>query len=217
MVDECYEIKEYIKGKRCDVKRFTPRFCLHLIKYYLQEKKYKPHEVRLNVVEFAEKNGLDIKLNINRLIKYVTEEDTTVLSRDVEVIVTQNDVNEINSRFITKKAKMCALAFLCYSKFYLGRKDVLQQDGFFPLYQVDFANWLNIRPQNLSKYVTELEQCGYIRKIHIDKKHNPQVEIWGKHNHYKLLVESKGRTQKEKVYKLKNNDINKLFEEILVT
>jgi hypothetical protein len=135
------------------------------------------------------------------------------LKDNIVVKVSEDDINRIVWLFDSKRARMVALAMLCYAKVYANA------GGEFNISTAALAEWTGVsRSMLLKKYIPELETLGYIKKVESDSV----TYNWHKGKQYEThrYTTSKFRIlvplYNDGTYQLINNDIHKLYDEIFV-
>ena len=164
MINEKLEVQEYLEGKNIN-KLCVYRICYMLAKWY-KEQGLDNATIRTRIFEWANANKIYIEFNLNKLI-YAAIEDRTPLRGDVDVFISDSDVEEIRKRFDSKNTRMLALALLAYGK------ACGTHNGECSVSLLALANWLNMNPGNLSgRHFRELIDFGYISKAEVKHKWN---------------------------------------------
>ena len=162
MIDEKFEVEQYLRGENIN-KLNIYRTCYLLAKYYM-EKGLDNINVRTHIFEWANKHGIYIEFNLNRII-YVAREDKTKLRGDVVAHISEEDIEEIRKRFDSKNTRMLALALLAYGKVCAAA------NGECTVSMVGMSNWLNIAYPNLvNRHMQELIDFGYVSKVENKRK-----------------------------------------------
>ena len=125
-----------------------------LMATYFYEQGMSAKEIRQRIYKWGNDYRVFITFNINHAIQNVIEEDRKLF--DSPIYLSENDLEEINSRFTSKNVKKCALAILLLSKIYSD------EDGFFSFNQTDFAKWVKIKQPHVSEIFDELVTMEYI-------------------------------------------------------
>lgn len=208
MIDEVYEVKEYLSGKSVS-ERGRYRAAYLIARWYTQEGK-DFREVRNAIFDWAKHTGNYIKYNVNDIITSARS-CTERLKDNVIVCVGENDINQIVLLFDSKKARMTALAMLCYAKVYANA------GGEFNISTSALAEWIGVsRSMLLKKYIPELETLSYIEKVTPDTK----TFTWhkGKQHETNKYVTSRFRIlaplYNDGKYQLVGNNIKELYDEI---
>lgn len=133
-------------------------------------------------------------------------EQNMKLEGESPVYINQDDIEEIKNRFDTYYERKIALAIICYAKAYAV-------DGKFKLSQGMFANWLGMNPRTIRKYLNTMATLEFLYQ-----SENGDVNSW-----YQKYVVSELNTFEiglplinEGEFKLIDNDIEKLYEEIFL-
>lgn len=197
MINERYEVEQYLRGENIN-KLNTYRICYLLAKYYI-EKNLDNIAIRTNIFNWANKHGIYLEFNLNRII-YMARDDNAKLRGDEEVFISMADIEEIRKRFDNKNTRMLALALLAYGKACAGanRECTVSMIG--------VANWLNIAYSNLiNRNLQELIDFGYVSKVDTAKK-------W-KHSKRSQVTRIKFNVPINNVgeFKVENNNIAVIF------
>ena len=206
MIDEIFEVKQYLKGVNVS-KQNLYRTCYLLVKWY-KELGSKKIEVRAALFEWGKKYNFYIKYNVNDIIDTVFERNSPNL-KSPEIKINKNDVKNINKRFDNKNTKLVALAVLCYAKAFAN------EDGEFSLTSVGLSSWLNINRQSIrKKYIKELIEYEFVSEVSKPERIKNKND-WGKpyeeqSTRYKINMPLNNSGD----FVLRNNEIGKLFSEV---
>ena len=201
MINEVELVKDLLAGVGIDNKCLY-RDCYLLAKWYKQ-KGCNHMEIRENIFKWAKDNDIYITYNLNNIIRKAMN-DKSRLKDNIVVRINGKDIIEIGRRFDGRNVRLLALALLCYAKANDNR------DGEFYISSVALGSWIGIANSNiLSRYLPELEDFGYVKKLECSKSH-----CWDSSEKYKqlrliLLVPftNDGSVQ------LNGNDIKALYDE----
>ena len=160
---------------------------------------------RKEIFKWANQYGVFISDDLNSIIQKAYY-DKHGLMQEVDIFVNQRDIEEIKSRFDKYNSRLVAFAFLCYAKRFADK------DGMFRLSIVGVANWIGIDNSNVSKYVNEMVDFGYVKKFNereltYIKKRKSGID---KINAFKICY----GLVNEGEYKIKDIDFVAEFEEI---
>lgn len=168
MINERLEVQEYLEGKNIN-KLCVYRICYMLAKWF-KEQGLDHIRIRTQIFEWANANKIYLEFNLNKLI-YAAMEDKNSLRGDVDVYISESDIEEIRKRFDSKNTRMLALALLAYGKA-CGTKN-----GECAVSLLGISNWLNMNYGNLStRHFRELIDFGYISKVEQKHKWNPNLK-----------------------------------------
>lgn len=180
MINEVDLVKDLLSGTGID-KKCLYRDCYLLAKWYKQNG-CNHMEIRENIFKWAKDNNIYITYNLNNIIRKAMN-DKSRLRDNVVVRISGKDVIEIGRRFDGRNVRMLALAMLCYAKANANR------DGEFSISSVALGCWIGIANSNiLSRYLPELEDFGYIKKLDCAKAHSWDASDKYKQLRLKLLV-----------------------------
>lgn len=210
MVDEVYEVKEYLGGKRVS-ERGRYRAAFFVARWYTQEG-FGIKETRNKVFEWAKSSGNYLKYNVNDIVSGARECKDR-LKDNVIVRVSESDVNGIVKLFDNQKSRRLALALLCYAKAHANR------DGEFDISASALAEWVGLSRTSISsRYLPELIDLEYIEKVEPDtpvmRWHHEQQYKTSKYRPLRLRINASLYNAGK--YQLVHNDIDKLFDEIFV-
>jgi hypothetical protein len=153
MINERIETMNYLQGKNFDDRKCTWRMCV-LMATYFYEQGQSAIEIRKSLYKWGHDYNVYITFNVNHAIQNVMEEDRHLF--DSSIYISDQEVEEIVSRFSSKNVKKCALAILLLAKVYAD------EDGFFTFNQKDFAKWVGIKQPHVSEIFDELVTMEYI-------------------------------------------------------
>jgi len=201
MINEVVEVKNYLAGDNINSKNLYRT--VSLIAKWFREQGKSHIEIRNAIFEWGKQYNIYIKYNINNII-YKTMDDSTLLKNDTVVKINKNDIEEINSRFSSKNAKLTALSLLCYAKVHADK------DKTFNVSSVALSAWIGIAASNLSsRYFRELYDFGYITKLETPKN----TFKWSsdkKNSVYQINVNIHNSGD----YSLIDNNIHELYGEV---
>lgn len=207
MIDEIYEVNQYLRGENIDKKNLH-RICYLLAKYY-KEQGLNHLKIRENIFDWAKSNGVFFTFGVNDVI-YQVLGDNTKLRGDIPIYITQSDINEINSRFDKKPCKHLALAILSYAKATANR------DGEVTISAISFAHWVGLQRQHISsRYIPELIDFDFMERISDEETYfmwdkNKPIS---KNRRYKLKVPITNESENA-LYKVNNNNIKEICNEV---
>lgn len=162
MINEKLEVREYLDGKNIN-KACIYRICYMLAKWY-KEQGLENADIRSKIFEWANANKIYLEFNLNKLI-YAAVADKIPLRGDVDVYISEADIEEIRKRFDSKNTRMLALALLAYAK------ACGVHNGECSVSLLAMANWLNMNHGNLSgRHFKELIDFGYISRAELKHK-----------------------------------------------
>lgn len=211
MLDEVYEVKEYLSNKPVS-ERGRYRAAYLIARWYTQEGcDFK--DTRAHVYEWAKSSGNYIKYNVNDIVT-AARQCKDRLKDNPKLCISEADINRIVELFDNPKTRLLALAVLCYAKVYAN------SEGEFNVSVAALSEWIGL-PQSsvVKRYLPELEQLGYLKKLVVSQH---QSYTWSRGKERKT---SKYRTTRMRVtaplhnageFKLEHNDIRKLYDEIFV-
>lgn len=210
MLDEVYEVQEYLGGKKVS-ERGRYRAAYLIARWYTQEGcDFK--ETRARVYDWAKSSGNYIKYNVNDIVT-AARQCKDRLKDNPKLCVSEADINRIVELFDASKTRLLALAILCYAKVYAN------SNGEFNISVSALADWIGVAQSSLVKrYIPELEQLGYLTKLGAEKT----AHTWHRGKEHQT---NKYRTTRMKIsaplhnagpYRLEHNNIGQLFDEIFV-
>lgn len=208
MIDEVYEVQEYLGGKKVS-ERGRYRAAYLIARWYTQEG-LDFCATRDAIFNWSKRTGNYLKYNVNDIVTGARA-CTERLTDNVNIRISEKDVNRIVRLFDSKKARMLALALLCFAKAHANR------DGVFNVSISALADWIGVSRTSITvDYLPELITLGYIEKID-----TPQpVTRWHKGKEYRT---ARYRSTRLKInaslynagkFELNHNDISGLYEEI---
>lgn len=210
MIDEVFEIKEYLNGKKIN-ERGRYRAAYLIARWFTQEG-LDFCATRDAIFEWSKRTGNYIKYNVNDIVTGARA-CTDRLTDNVTICVSENDINHIVRLFDSRKARLLALAILCFAKQHANR------DGVFNISMSALSDWIGIsRAQISSNYLPELITLGYVERVE-------SVQPVSRWHRDKELKTSRYKSTRLKInaslynagkYKMRNNDIEKLYDEIFV-
>lgn len=205
MLNEKNEIEALLKGERIN-KKYTYRSCYLLAKYF-KSLGYDHNKIREEIFAWGRKYEVYITDDLNSIIQRVFK-DKKEIAENIEIKISNNDIEEIIKRFDRYNTRLTAFAILCFAKKYANR------NGMFYMSRVGLSNWINIKQTNLSnRYIKELIDFNYLEKVTV--------------NDIKLIKINNKKVSKMLIYKIKVNfkntgeyivedyDIRKEFEKII--
>lgn len=206
MINETLQVQQYLNGENIN-KETLYRTCFLLVKWFREQNISNKMEIRNNIFAWASKHKVFIDFNLNGCIDSAFN-DNSRLTTDTIIKISQNDINDIRSRFDDKNTKKIALAVLCYAKAFSD------SNSEFSLSCTSLGCWTNIHYTNVSRrYINELIDYGYISLV----EQGNTKSVWGnkartKMNRYKINVSIRNAGE----YILKDNDIDSLYREIFL-
>ncbi len=199
------EIKAILEGKRIN-KHYTYRVC-YLLARYFKSLDYNHFQIREEIFKWAKANNIYITDDLNSIIQRALK-DRRKIVEDVNIRISNNDLEEIIKRFDRYNTRLTAFAILCFAKKYANK------DGSFYISRIGLSNWIGIAHTHLSsKYIRELIDFNYIERI---KANNPQLikiknKFVSKSSVYKINVNFHNSGK----YIFKDNNIREEFENII--
>lgn len=155
LVNEVYEVKEYLSGKPVS-KRGMCRAVYQVARWYIQEG-VSFLDVRNHIFDWLIRTGQPYDGDVNALISKAMEEKTPL--RDVPVYVNDTDIRRIWDLTDSKPLRKLALALLCYRKVY-ARK------GVFFISLSALSDWCGLpRPHISHTYLPALIELGYVSRL----------------------------------------------------
>lgn len=210
MIDEVYEVKQYLAGESVS-ERGRYRAAYQLARWYTQEG-YDFKATRNKIFEWARATNNYLKYNVNDIVTAARNHKER-LKDNVIVRISESDVNEIVRLFDSRNARRLALALLCYAKVYADK------DGVFDVSMASIGEWIGVAGQNISqRHLPELIALEYVEQVYDDSL----VAHWHKkkksHTHrYKTTrLKINASLYNAGKFELKNNDIDKLYNDIFV-
>lgn len=206
MINEYKMAKSYLEND--GVKKRNLFHTVYLIVKYYYEENLSRLEIREKVFEWGKKFSYFLPFDVNMIINMVFEKDRTKLTRNEFVYVTEEEINDIKTRFSLPKVQLTAFAFLCYSKSHADK------NGEFSISMDAMSAWLNVsRTMLFRRYLVELIGFGYIEKCAIKKYYLAKARtssLKNTANRYRLLVPVSKAEKGEKV----DNDILSAFNRL---
>lgn len=207
MIDEVYEVKEYLDGKKI-TERGRYRAAYMIARWYTQEG-CTFRETRDKIFEWAKRTDNFLKYNVNDIIESARNCDDR-LKDNVTLYISETDVNRIVTLFDGKNTRKLALALLCYAKVYANKNKE------FDVSLSALSEWCGVTRQHIShSYLPELIKLGYITKLDssaITVWHRAKKTTTSKYAQTRLRIEvplyNAGKFQ------LVRNDFKKLHNEI---
>lgn len=203
MINEQYEVAQYLEGKNVN-KKCLHRICFLLAKYY-KEKGMNHLEIRSEIFGWGRQYNIYFPFSVNSVI-YQALEDKHPLRGETQVYISDSDVAQILARFDSKNCKILALAILCYAKV------AANSDGEVAISTVAFANWLKMQQSHISgRYIPELIDFDFMEKLGDEETYFMwDKKTLSKNRRYKLKVP----LVNEGTYVLSDNDIFTLASEV---
>lgn len=154
MINEQYQVDEILKGK--NIGRYSQyRICYLLAKHY-KGCGFTPVDVRTKIFDWAKEKQCYITENVNNIIQSVFKENKPIVS-NINIHVSQEEIDDINKRFDLMTSKITALAILCFAKCYADK------NGYIKISQQELSAWIGVGRQHLSSsIIPELITFGYI-------------------------------------------------------
>jgi hypothetical protein len=145
-----------LNGERIN-KQYTYRTCYLLAKYFksLGQDSVK---IRESILDWSSKYQIYISDDLNSIIQKALHDNHELIS-EVEVKISQDDIDEIKKRFDKYNTQITAFAILCFAKIYAD------DSGVFKMSSVGLSNWTGIARTNMYVYLNELIDFKYIEKI----------------------------------------------------
>ncbi len=211
MIDETIYVQQLLDGKKIDSRGFYGA-CYLIAKYYL-ERGADLMDVIDNIRKWEEKYNYNINhkvASLNNLVHKAVD-DKAKLTDDVKIYINEKDIKEISKRFDNKNLRFVSLGVLCYAK-------AFSKNNEFNLSLTAFSDWLGLRVQHISAlYMPELEKYNYVHKVVLSEKDKSKKnlvlfkkQITARVSTYKIDVPIKNTGS----YMLKDNNINKLYDDI---
>ena len=204
MVDEIYEVNEYIAGKNITANNLY-RICYLMVRWYKQNG-YSKLAIRDELFNWGEKHGVYFKFKINNVNNRVFEKESETDLKSPVVKINKHDIDEINRRFDSEKSKLVALAMLCYAK---GHADAKRE---FVISSVALSAWTGIdRKMLCNKYIQELIDYEYltvVNKPENSKKWDASYSEQSTRYKLKMSLHNSGD------YILENNNLGVLFSKV---
>lgn len=205
MIDERFEVQEYLNGKSIVLGNLY-RICWLIVRWY-KEQGLNRLDIRNEVFKWGCEQKITIKYNVNDIINKVYDKEMDAKLRSPAVKINKQDVQEIDRRFDNKKTKLCALAILCYAKAYADRA------GTFNISTVNLSAWVGINRKSLAnKYIKELIDFEYLTLVSLP----PKIGRWKDMSYYDQATTYKLNVpcHNSGNFVLRNNAIRILFSEV---
>lgn len=205
LINELIDAKKYLEGEGLN-HDIEYRICLLLSKWFYQNGAVTREEIREQLKTWAKQHNFFFTVAMNSVAERVISENMNFLGT-CPVYVSNDDINIITKKFDTYEERIIGLAVLCYAKIYSD------DAGDFKLSISSLAAWLGMERKTVSKYIHELCDFNFIKLKDVG-----QISSWYKKtavsgcNTYKLCFE----TSNEGQYFMADNDIEKLYDTILV-
>jgi hypothetical protein len=206
LLNEKNEINALISGERIN-KKYTYRSCYLLAKYF-KELGFDTITTRTEIFSWAKKYQIYISDDLNSIIQRAFT-DKKELSKNIEIKISKEDINEIVKRFDKYNTRLTAFAILCFAKKHADK------NGMFYMSRIGLSNWIKIDQTSLSsRHIKELVDFGYLEKasyndIKFIKKRN-------KHVSKTLIYRIKVNYNNSGEFIIYDNDFRKEFEEIII-
>jgi len=205
LLNEKNEITALLKGERIN-KKYTYRSCYLLAKYY-KSLDYDLIKIREEIFSWAKKYEIYITDDLNSIIQRVFK-DKKELAENIEIKISNKDIEEIIKRFDRYNTRLTAFAILCFAKKHANK------NGTFYMSRIGLSNWIGIKQTNLSnRHVKELIDFGYIEKI--TKNDIKHIKIKNKQVSKMLIYKIKVSYLNIGEYIVEDYDIRKEFENII--
>lgn len=203
MINEQYEVNQYLEGKNIN-KKCLHRICFLLAKYY-KEAGLNHLEIRNKIFDWGKEWGVYFPFSVNSVI-YQALEDKNKLRGKTDVYINNEDIAQILSRFDSKNCKLLALAILCYAKV------AANSDGEVAISTVAFSSWLKMQQSHISgRYIPELVDFDFMEKLGDEETYFMwDKKTLSKNRRYKLKVP----VVNDGIYTLVDNDIFSLAQEV---
>lgn len=201
MVNEIIAVQEYLSGK--NIQKANLYHIVLLLARWFKEQGYSHLQIREKIFEWGRDNHVYINHNVNGIIKCALN-DKRKLTDNIVIHVNSQDISEINRRFDSKKAKLVALAFLCYAKAHANR------DKEFSVPAIALGSWLKVSRTTLQAvYIQELVDYEYIQIVDAGGWNGSGKT---KATKYRMCVP----LHNDGEYELVGNNIHALFKKIFV-
>lgn len=157
MINEQYQINDILEGK--DLGKYTQFRITYLLARYYKDMGLPPVDIRNKIFSWCKEHKYFISENVNNIIQ-LAQRDTKPFVRDVDVCVSDEEIEDIRMRFDLEKTRITALAILCYAKCYADKR------GYIKLPQQELSAWVGISRQYLNRSIMpELISFGYIEEV----------------------------------------------------
>lgn len=204
MVDEIYEVNEYIAGRNIDLNNLY-RICFLMVRWYKQQG-YSKLAIRDEIFDWGEKHGVFFKFKINSVNNRVFDREQDIELKSPTVKINKRDIEEINRRFDEGKSKLAALAILCYAK---GHADKHKE---FSISSVGLSAWTGISRKALcSRYIKELIDYEYLTVV---KKSKRDINWSASYNEQSTRYRINVPIHNSGEFTLKDNDLRILFSQV---
>lgn len=181
---------------------------VYLLSRYYHSKQLPNHEIRKNILKWANDNKIQIGTWINSCIEEA-QKNRYRLTQKVDIPIYQSDIDFILERFDLRNTRLVALSLLCYLRVF---GDV---DGVIQISTYSMEDWIGIRHQHISqRYIKELEQFGFLEIVQRGQTNTWNKQVGTKMNKFKINVPAE--KDEEVIYSIKDNNIlehyKKLFD-----
>lgn len=210
MIDEVYEVEEYLNGKVVS-ERGRYRAAYLIARWFTQEG-MDFCETRNAIFEWSKRTGNYIKYNVNDIVTGARA-CSERLTDNVNVRISEKDINRIVLSFDSSKARILALAILCFAKTHANR------DGVFNISISALAEWIGLSRSSINtKYLPELITLGYVERVDapqaITRWHRDKEVKTSRYKSVRLKINAPLYNAGK--YELHNNDIHTLYDDIFV-
>ena len=205
MVDEMYEVQQYLKGESIVFNNLY-RTCWLMARWHKQQGLCRM-DIRNAIKEWGENNGIELKFDINGIVDKIFDKEGNIALKSPVIKINKQDIANIDKRFDNKKTKFVALAMMCYAKGHA------RKDGVFFVPAVSLSVWVGINRKSLTnKYINELINYELLKMVSAapDFSQYKNLPYSEQGTGYKFNV----RLHNSGEYVLEGNDMQKLFSEI---
>lgn len=203
-MNEKNEIVALLNGERVN-KKYTYRSCYLLAKHF-KELGYDTIQTREEIFNWANKYKIYITDDLNSIIQRAFV-DKHELSENIEIKISEEDIEEIKKRFDRFNTRLTAFAILCFAKSHADK------NGIFCISGIGLSNWIGIDHGSLSKrHIKELIDFVYLEKL--NKNNLKYLKKKNKHISSALLYKIKVPLLNEGKFIIKDYNIRQEFENI---
>lgn len=188
MLNERLEVLKDLNGIDVE-KKLSTRKC-RLLAMYFREDGLSRRDVRRNIMTWASKNGVDISINVSRVIDDVFNSEDSL--SEYIVYLSSDDINVIRERLTAYNDRLVALAIMCYSRIFNAGEE-------FTFNKSEFAKWIGLQSRHLNASIKAMQEAGIIK-----------VNENGRAYTYEILI----GVSRSKDYVLDDDDVVKLFSSI---
>lgn len=158
MIDEMAEVRAYLAGKKPTAR--TEYRCIYLLaRYYVYCCGMDEPTATTRILDWGRHEvGYEFSIRVSRVVYYAIHKPRP-LREDVTVFINDNDIAEIKARFAKRKIRLLALGMLAYAKC------TADENSVFDVSVVGMADWLGLTLSSVRRWLTILEECGFMQKI----------------------------------------------------